>query len=134
MANFLVTPPHIVPEWYLLFFYAILRSIPNKLLGFVVMVLSIIVLLILPYIMKNSIIRSGSFRPCHKLFFWIFLVICILLAWIGGIPVIEPYLTVGRVLSVLYFVIILICFPLSIFIDKLIYDIYNINKNKNKKC
>lgn len=50
----------------------------------------------------------------------------------GGIPVIEPYLTVGRILSVLYFVIILICFPLSIFIDKLIYDIYNINKNK--KC
>ena len=90
-------------------------------------------LLILPYIMKNSIIRSGSFRPCHKLFFWIFLVVCILLAWIGGIPVIEPYLTVGRVLSIVYFVIILICFPLSIFIDKLVYDIYNINKLKMKK-
>lgn len=69
MANFLVTPPHIVPEWYLLFFYAILRSIPNKLLGFVAMVLSIVVLLVIPYIMKNSIIRSGSFRPCHKIFF-----------------------------------------------------------------
>jgi ubiquinol-cytochrome c reductase cytochrome b subunit len=128
MANFLVTPPHIVPEWYLLFFYAILRSIPNKLLGFVVMVLSIIVLILLPYIMKNSIIRSGSFRPCHKFFFWIFLVICILLSWIGGIPVIEPYLTVGRILSVFYFIIVLVCFPLSIFIDKLVYDIYNLNK------
>jgi ubiquinol-cytochrome c reductase cytochrome b subunit len=69
LANFLVTPPHIVPEWYLLFFYAILRSIPNKLLGFGAMILSIVVLFILPYIMKNSIIRSGSFRPCHKLFF-----------------------------------------------------------------
>ena len=132
MANFLVTPPHIVPEWYLLFFYAILRSIPNKLLGFVAMVLSIVVLFILPYIMKNSIIRSGSFRPCHKLFFWIFVVICILLAWIGGIPVIEPYLTVGRILSVLYFINILILFPLGIFIDKFVYDYYHLKKLNNK--
>jgi ubiquinol-cytochrome c reductase cytochrome b subunit len=127
MANFLVTPPHIVPEWYLLFFYAVLRSIPNKLLGLLAFVLSILVLILIPYIMKNSIIRSGSFRPCHKLFFWVFLVTCILLSWIGGIPVIEPYLTIGRVLSVLYFVIILILFPLGIYIDKLIYNIY-INK------
>ena len=94
------------------------------LLGFIAMVLSIVVLLVIPYIMKNSIIRSGSFRPCHKLFFWIFVVICILLAWIGGIPVIEPYLTIGRILSILYFINILILFPLGIFIDKLIYDVY----------
>jgi len=104
IANFLVTPPHIVPEWYSL----------------------------IPYIMKNSIIRSGSFRPSYKLFFWIFLFICILLAWIGGIPVIEPYLTIGRILSVLYFINILILFPLSIFIDKLIYNIYYLNYYSNK--
>lgn len=128
MANFLVTPPHIVPEWYLLFFYAILRSIPSKLLGFAAMALSFIVLLLIPYIMKSSLIRSGSFRPCHKLFFWIFLVVCILLAWIGGIPVLEPYVTVGRILTVLFFLIILVGFPLGIFIDKLVYDIYNLNK------
>ena len=124
MANFLVTPPHIVPEWYLLFFYAVLRSIPNKLVGLLGFVLSIIVLILIPYIMKNSIIRSGSFRPLHKLFFWILLVTCILLSWIGGIPVIEPYLTVGRFLSILYFIIILVFFPLGIFIDKLVYNAY----------
>jgi ubiquinol-cytochrome c reductase cytochrome b/c1 subunit len=96
------------------------------------MSLSFIVLLVLPYIMKSSIIRSGSFRPCHKLFFWVFLVICILLSWIGGIPVLEPYVTVGRILTVLFFLIILIGFPLGIFIDKIIYDIYNLNLNKKK--
>jgi ubiquinol-cytochrome c reductase cytochrome b/c1 subunit len=78
--------------------------------------------------MKNSLIRSGSFRPLHKLFFWIFLVICILLSFIGGIPVIEPYLTIGRILSILYFVIILLCFPLGIFIDKMAYNAYLKNK------
>jgi ubiquinol-cytochrome c reductase cytochrome b subunit len=133
IANFLVTPPHIVPEWYLLFFYAILRSIPDKLLGFVVMALSIIVLFLMPYILKNNIIRSGLYKPCYKLFFWLFLFVCILLSWIGGIPVIEPYLTIGRVLSVLYFIIVLILFPLAAFIDKLIYNIYFLNYYFNKK-
>jgi ubiquinol-cytochrome c reductase cytochrome b subunit len=69
IANFLVTPPHIVPEWYLLFFYAILRSIPNKLLGFTVMVFSIVVLFLMPYIVKNNVIRSALYKPCYKLFF-----------------------------------------------------------------
>jgi len=129
IANFLVTPPHIVPEWYLLFFYAILRSIPGKLSGFIAMVASIVILLFLPYIMKNAIIRSGAFRPAHKIFFWIFIFNCWLLAWIGGIPVMEPYLTVGRVLSFLYFFFLLALFPLAIFIDRTIYDSYNL-KNK----
>ena len=92
----------------LLPFYAILRSIPNKLLGFIAMILSIVILLVIPYIWKNSIIRSGALKPFQKVIFWIFVVNCILLAWIGGIPVIEPYLTVGRILSILYFVNILI--------------------------
>jgi len=130
IANFLVTPPHIVPEWYLLFFYAILRSIPNKLLGFLAMILSIVILLFLPYIMKNTIIRSAQFKPTYKLIFWIFLIVCILLGWIGGIPVIEPYLTIGRILSILYFLIILVIFPFSIFFDKLIYDVYIIKGQK----
>jgi ubiquinol-cytochrome c reductase cytochrome b subunit len=69
IANFLVTPPHIVPEWYLLFFYAIPRSIPNKLLGFTVMVFSIVVLFLMPYIVKNNVIRSALYKPCYKLFF-----------------------------------------------------------------
>jgi len=129
IANFLVTPPHIVPEWYLLFFYAILRSIPGKLSGFLIMIISIIILMFLPYIMKNAIIRSGTFRPVHKIFFWIFLFNCCLLCWIGGIPVMEPYLTVGRILSFLYFFFILVLFPLAIFIDRTIYDSYNL-RNK----
>jgi len=133
IANFLVTPPHIVPEWYLLFFYAILRSIPNKLLGFIVMAFSIIILFLMPYITKNNIIRSGLYKPCYKLFFWLFLFVCILLTWIGGIPVIEPYLTIGRILSVLYFIIVLILFPLAAFIDKLIYNIYFLNYYSNNK-
>jgi ubiquinol-cytochrome c reductase cytochrome b subunit len=127
IANFLVTPPHIVPEWYLLFFYAILRSIPGKLSGFLIMVISIIILIFLPYIMKNAIIRSGTFRPVHKIFFWIFIFNCILLGWIGGIPVMEPYLTIGRFLSFLYFFFLIVLFPLAIFIDRIIYDAYNLN-------
>jgi ubiquinol-cytochrome c reductase cytochrome b subunit len=86
--------------------------------------LSIIVLFLMPYITKNNIIRSGLYKPCYKLFFWLFLFVCILLTWIGGIPVIEPYLTIGRILSVLYFINVLILFPLAAFIDKLIYNIY----------
>jgi quinol-cytochrome oxidoreductase complex cytochrome b subunit len=123
-ANFLVTPPHIVPEWYLLFFYAILRSVPSKLLGFFFMVCSLLVLFFLPYLMKNSLIRSTVFKPWHKFWFWIFVVDCILLSWIGGVPVLEPFLTIGRFLSFLYFFIILVIFPLGAFIEKVIYDSY----------
>lgn len=126
IANFLVTPPHIVPEWYLLFFYAILRSIPGKLSGFIIMIISIVILIFLPYIMKNAIIRSGLFRPAHKVFFWIFISNCCLLAWIGGIPVMEPFLTVGRVLSFFYFLFLLALFPLAAFIDRAVYDAYNL--------
>jgi quinol-cytochrome oxidoreductase complex cytochrome b subunit len=126
IANFLVTPPHIVPEWYLLFFYAILRSIPGKLSGFLIMVISIVILMFLPYIMKNVIIRSGLFRPAHKVFFWIFVFNCCLLGWIGGIPVMEPYLSVGRFLSFLYFFFLLALFPLAAFIDRTVYDAYNL--------
>lgn len=97
-------------------------------MGFVVMVASIVILIFLPYIMKNAVIRSGSFRPAHKVFFWIFLFNCWLLAWIGGIPVMEPYLTVGRILSFLYFFFLLVLFPLAIFIDRAIYDSFNYKK------
>lgn len=130
IANFLVTPTHIVPEWYLLFFYAVLRSIPNKVIGLLAFLVSILALVLIPYLMKNSIIRSGSYRPLHKIFFWIFLIVCILLSWIGGISVIEPYLFIGRILSILYFSLLLICFPLGVYIDKLIYLFY-LRKNFN---
>jgi ubiquinol-cytochrome c reductase cytochrome b subunit len=90
------------------------------------MIISIIILMFLPYILKNTIIRSGAFRPAHKVFFWIFVFNCCLLGWIGGIPVMEPYLSVGRFLSFLYFFFILVLFPLAIFIDRTIYNSYSL--------
>jgi len=102
-ANFLVTPSHIVPEWYLLFFYAVLRSITNKLLGFLFMVFSLVVLFMLPYILKGLIIRSGTFRPWHAISFWILVVTCLQLSWIGGLPVLSPYLEVSQWYVILYF-------------------------------
>jgi ubiquinol-cytochrome c reductase cytochrome b subunit len=68
-ANFLITPAHIVPEWYLLFFYAVLRSVTNKLLGFLIMVFSIFILFFLPYFLKGQLIRSGNFRPIFAILF-----------------------------------------------------------------
>jgi len=68
-ANFLVTPPHIVPEWYLLFYYAILRSIPGKLMGLLIMASSLLIILLLPFILSMHIIRSGSFKPVFKICF-----------------------------------------------------------------
>jgi len=123
-ANFLITPSHIVPEWYLLFFYAILRSVTSKLLGFFFMFCSIILLFFLPYLLKNFLIRSTVFKPWHAIWFWIFVFNSILLCWVGSMPVIDPYLEIGQKLCVLYFSILLIFFPLSAPIERLVYDSY----------
>nr|AVJ52631.1 cytochrome b [Orsilochides guttata] len=101
-ANPLVTPVHIQPEWYFLFAYAILRSIPNKLGGVVAMVLSIAIILILP-LTNNSKFQGNTFYPFNKLMFWSFVTIMILLTWIGARPAEEPYIFTGQVLTVLYF-------------------------------
>nr|AVJ52617.1 cytochrome b [Eurygaster dilaticollis] len=106
-ANPLVTPVHIQPEWYFLFAYAILRSIPNKLGGVVAMVLSIAVILILP-LSNNSKFQGNAFYPINKLLFWCFVTIMILLTWIGARPAEEPYIFTGQVLTVLYFMYFLI--------------------------
>lgn len=126
-ANFLVTPAHIVPEWYLLFFYAVLRSVTNKLLGFFFMVCSLAVLFLLPYILKNFLIRSSMFKPWHASWFWIFISIALLLGWIGGLPVMDPYLGFGQNLCFLYFLIILFFFPLGSPLERLVYDSYMFN-------
>jgi ubiquinol-cytochrome c reductase cytochrome b subunit len=102
-ANPLVTPTHIVPEWYFLPFYAILRCIPNKLLGVIALVASILVLLLLPFISRNFKIRTSSFTPLRKLIFWFFLSDCILLAWLGGNVAEEPYITMSTYLTIFYF-------------------------------
>nr|AVJ52635.1 cytochrome b [Psacasta neglecta] len=106
-ANPLVTPVHIQPEWYFLFAYAILRSIPNKLGGVVAMVLSIAIILILP-LSNNSKFQGNAFYPVNKLLFWCFVTIMILLTWIGARPAEEPYIFTGQVLTMLYFMYFII--------------------------
>ena len=106
-ANPLSTPAHIQPEWYFLFAYAILRSIPNKLGGVIALVLSIAILMILPFT-HSSKFRRLTFYPINQLFFWILVTIFILLTWIGARPVEYPYVITGQILTILYFMIFII--------------------------
>nr|YP_010464338.1 cytochrome b [Opatrum subaratum]UUL71715.1 cytochrome b [Opatrum subaratum] len=101
-ANPLVTPVHIQPEWYFLFAYAILRSIPNKLGGVIALAMSIAILYILPFSNKKKF-ASNQFYPINKLLFWIMVTFVILLTWIGARPVEDPYIITGQALTVLYF-------------------------------
>nr|ASL24547.1 cytochrome b [Semanotus bifasciatus] len=101
-ANPLVTPVHIQPEWYFLFAYAILRSIPNKLGGVIALVMSIAILYILPFSEKSKF-QSNQFYPLNKFLFWSLLTIIILLTWIGARPVEDPYIMTGQILTILYF-------------------------------
>nr|WRW11474.1 cytochrome b [Eteoneus sigillatus] len=101
-ANPLVTPVHIQPEWYFLFAYAILRSIPNKLGGVIAMFMSIIMLMIIPLINKSKL-QSCSFYPINKFMFWMFVATMIMLTWIGMRPAEEPFITTGQILTMIYF-------------------------------
>nr|YP_009130816.1 cytochrome b [Metapenaeus ensis]AKA27974.1 cytochrome b [Metapenaeus ensis]QID77075.1 cytochrome b [Metapenaeus ensis] len=101
-ANPLVTPAHIQPEWYFLFAYAILRSIPNKLGGVIALVMSILILLILPFT-HTAKFRSLTFYPLNQIMFWSLVAIVLLLTWIGARPVEDPYIITGQILTVLYF-------------------------------
>nr|YP_009907554.1 cytochrome b [Bothrogonia yunana]QLI54110.1 cytochrome b [Bothrogonia yunana] len=101
-ANPMVTPIHIQPEWYFLFAYAILRSIPNKLGGVMALFASILILATLPFSMKNKF-KGMEFYPISQLNFWTFASVVILLTWIGARPVEEPYTKVGMYLTIVYF-------------------------------
>nr|UPL65323.1 cytochrome b [Opistholeptus burmanus] len=101
-ANPMVTPVHIQPEWYFLFAYAILRSIPNKLGGVITMIMSISILLVLPIINKNKF-QSMAFYPINKIMFWSFTTTIMLLTWIGARPVEEPFISIGQILTLMYF-------------------------------
>lgn len=101
-ANPLVTPVHIQPEWYFLFAYAILRSIPNKLGGVIALVISILILIILPFTF-NKKIQGIQFYPINQILFWSIVTIVILLTWIGARPVEDPYIITGQLLTVIYF-------------------------------
>lgn len=111
-ANSLVTPSHIVPEWYFLPFYAVLRSIPDKLYGVIGMLLSILVLVLLPFISQTEIL-SMQFRPLSKAFFYCFIAAAILLGWIGGKVASSPYVEIGQLLSFFYFFYFLFLSPLT---------------------
>ena len=116
-ANPGVTPAHIVPEWYYLPFYAILRSIPNKLAGVVAMFGAIIILAFLPWL-DNAKTRSSKYRPMAKQFFWVFVVVCIGLGYLGAQPPEGIYVIVGRILTFCYFAYFLILLPLLSRIEK----------------
>nr|YP_192926.1 cytochrome b [Bombina orientalis]AAS83380.1 cytochrome b [Bombina orientalis] len=111
-ANPLVTPPHIKPEWYFLFAYAILRSIPNKLGGVLALVFSILILALLPFL-HTAKQRSLMFRPITQIIFWSLIADTLILTWIGGQPVEEPFILIGQVASLIYFLIFLILLPMS---------------------
>jgi ubiquinol-cytochrome c reductase cytochrome b subunit len=121
-ANPMQTPPSIVPEWYLLPYYAILRSIPNKLLGVLAMFGSLLILLILP-ITDVSRIRGAAFRPAMKFFFWAFVVNFFILMWIGSQHPNTPYVEIGQVATAFYFAWFIIIVPMIGLIENTLMDL-----------
>ncbi len=111
-ANPMVTPPHIVPEWYFLPFYAILRSIPNKLVGVIAMISSILILFALPWLDKSKI-KSLTYRPLSRFFFWIFIFDSLLLGYIGGQPAGGTLEMAGVFATFYYFTHFLLIIPLA---------------------
>lgn len=129
-GNPLVTPASIVPEFYLLPFYAILRSIPNKLGGVIAMFGSLLILLLLPFI-TTSRVRSSGFRPIQRYLFWLFVSNFLLLLWLGANPVEEPYITIGQISTIFYFVYFIILIPLIGIIENILFSI-GLNNNNIK--
>nr|YP_010379969.1 cytochrome b [Gymnothorax undulatus]UDF87791.1 cytochrome b [Gymnothorax undulatus] len=120
-ANPMVTPPHIKPEWYFLFAYAILRSIPNKLGGVLALLFSILVLMLVP-LLHTSKQRALTFRPASQILFWLLVADMLILTWIGGMPVEHPFIIIGQTASVLYFTLFLVLNPLVAWAENKMLD------------
>lgn len=112
LADPLVTPNHIVPEWYFLPFYAVLRAMPDKLLGTFILALSILVLLALPFFTR-MVVRGSFFSPLYEIFFWVFVMLAVLLGWLGGKPIEAPYYFLGQCSTFGYFFYFLVLIPLT---------------------
>jgi ubiquinol-cytochrome c reductase cytochrome b subunit len=131
-ANPMSTPASIVPEWYLLPYYAILRSIPNKLLGVIAMFASLFILLIMP-IADTSRIRGNQFRPLMKFFFWVFVVNFFILMWIGSQHPEYPFTVVGQFSTALYFLFFVLIVPVTGICENTLMDLALPIKSENKK-
>lgn len=121
-ANPLVTPEHIVPEWYFLPFYAILRALPDKLLGVCALGMSLIVLLFLPFY-DRAAVRSFFFKPVAKVFFWWFVTVCLFLMWTGAKPIESPYLLIGQISTFGYFFYLLVIIPFFSELQNFFYNV-----------
>lgn len=126
-ANPMSTPASIVPEWYLLPFYAILRSVPNKLLGVIAMFGSLVILLILPLV-DLSRIRGSQFRPAMRLAHWFFFVNFLILMWIGSQHPEEPFVGVGQIATAFYFIYFIGIIPLIGVIENTLLDLATFSK------
>jgi len=120
----MVTPPHIVPEWYFLPFYAILRTIPDKLGGVLLMGAAILILLLLPNL-DFSYIRSNFFKPIHVIVFWFFVVDSLILGWIGQEVVETPFIEFSQIVTPLYFLYFLIILPVISTLEKHFINNFN---------
>lgn len=121
-ANPMSTPPHIIPEWYFLFSYCALRSIPNKLGGVLALFCSLLILLVLPLVYDCNI-KGRAFSPVARVLFWTLVVVFIMITFIGIAPVEEPYASVGLICTLLYFLLFSFLSKVSSTVEKLLFSV-----------